>query len=80
MARSIKGNPKVLSNFEEVSRHIAASIDDDVPHPDQFAIRRFIQQYIQAHREDFEDKGEGRYIFHGGDGAKTDSGIIESDD
>ncbi|MEE6210386.1 hypothetical protein U3A55_09475 [Salarchaeum sp. III] len=63
----ITADARVIANFEEIARHVAANHPDDITQPATTALSMFNREYIEQYAEDFEEKGEKSWVYTGGD-------------
>lgn len=59
--------PDLYANLQEIGRYVEDDADGEIDTPRTAALRIFANDFIEQHREAFEEKGDGQVVYIGND-------------
>jgi len=65
--KTVKLDGVTASNLSEIARHLRDLSDGEIEKPRTAAINSFIDSYVSDYAEQFDGKGNGQYVYVGGD-------------
>ncbi len=63
---SLRVPSRIASTVREIGRHIEDEADEDIPNPESVVVRILASEYVEQHKDLFEEVADHQYQYVGG--------------